>query len=86
MARYALGPPDKGGSPTLVDLDAPSDTEVKLRFIELNDVENIEDYLPPTNKQRHKEKRGHDGLDYVETAEERAKRQRREASKRYYAK
>lgn len=80
-----MGPPDETGTPTLIDLDATSDTEVQLRFIDLDNIDNIEDYIPEAKK-NHKAKRSRDSPDYAETAGERAKRQRREASKRYYQK
>lgn len=90
MARYALGPPDEGGFPSLIDLDAESNPNVQLRLIDLEDVVGFNEvYKPPKKNAAIKDnqgKRKRRDSGYAETAQERAKERRREASRRYYMK
>lgn len=90
MARYAIGPLDEEGYPELIDLDAGSSPpDVKLRLIDMDDVVGFSDVYDRPKKNAaaggRKGKKRRD-LGYTETAEERAKERRREASRRYYMK
>lgn len=89
MVKYALGPPDEEGYPSLIDLDAGSSPpDIKLCLIDVDDVVGYGDLFKQP-KAAAKDKKGKPkkrDSGYAEMAEERAKERRREASRRYYIK